>query len=82
MSEDTDHEPPPFMPDDPESDLAWLPLHSPQDRLSYMTAKGVYDTHSASAKLAIAAATADMDKAGAVFEGVRFQLWTKLNDQN
>jgi hypothetical protein len=155
MSRDRDDALPPFNPNDIASDSAWLPLCSPQDRLTYMAAKGVYDEALATAAqaiaaanlardqaiakesaafdsataalaalarlaraalaalsklwgsavdpadpgsakqsgdaadvaqaqcdIAIAAATATKDRAENVFDGVRFALWTKLNDQN
>lgn len=66
---------PPFRPNDIASDAQWLPLCSPQDRLIYWRAKGVYD-------MAVAGATAARDKAENAFNGVRFQLWTKLDDRN
>lgn len=63
MSKDTSNELPPFEPNDPTSDASWLPLCAPQDRLAYMTAKGVYDTAMATAHQATTAAGLARDQA-------------------
>jgi hypothetical protein len=57
MNKATYNQLPPFQPNDISSDLAWLPLCTSQDRLFYLTAKGIFDAAQATAKQSIAAAT-------------------------
>ncbi|HEY7809695.1 MAG TPA: hypothetical protein VIA98_04885 [Allosphingosinicella sp.] len=63
MSKDSCIQLAPFDPKDIKSDKNWLPLCSPQDRLSYSTAKGVYDTAMVTADRAVAAATVTYNQA-------------------
>ena len=61
----------PFEPNDPDTDDAWLPLCTPQDRLSYMAAKGACDAALATAKQADAAAMLAYAKVKIAFDGAR-----------